>query len=137
MTKKRANGEGTIYFIEKEQKWRAEITWYDNGGNKQRRTWKSTKQSEVKSKLAEFKKQLLLNGTEISKESKTFRQFSEEWLRVVLKPKLKPTSYLQELFCYSWKCSSLWQALQEYNLRYLCVRSEERCTLHCRTSLPC
>ena len=93
MEKKRANGEGTIYFVEKEQKWRAEITWFDNGGNKRRRTWKSTKQSEVKSKLAEFKKQLLLNGTEISQVNKTFRQFSEEWLRVVLKPKLKPTSY--------------------------------------------
>ena len=57
MEKKRANGEGTIYFVEKEQKWRAEITWFDNGGNKRRRTWKSSKQSEVKAKLAEFKKQ--------------------------------------------------------------------------------
>ena len=93
MTKKRANDEGTIYFVEKEQKWRAEITWYDNGGNRQRRSWKSSKQSEVKAKLAEFKKQLLLNGTEITKENKTFRQFSEEWLKVILKPKLKPTSY--------------------------------------------
>ena len=47
--------------------------------------------------LAEFKKQLLLNGTEISQVNKTFRQFSEEWLRVVLKPKLKPTSYARKV----------------------------------------
>ena len=93
MVKKRANGEGTVYFLEKQQKWCAEITWFDNGGNKRRRSWKSPKQSEVKAKLAEFKKQLLLNGTEITKENKTFRQFSEEWLTVVLKPTLKPTSY--------------------------------------------
>ena len=93
MTKKRSNGEGTIYFIEKQQKWCAEITWFDNGGNKQRKSWKSSKQSEVKTKLAEFKKQLLLNGTEIAKENRTFRQFADEWLAVILKPKLKPTSY--------------------------------------------
>ena len=63
MTNKRANGEGTVFFIEREQKWRAEITWFDNGGNKHRKCWKSQKQSEVKAKLAEFKKQLLLKGT--------------------------------------------------------------------------
>ena len=93
MTNKRANGEGTVFFIEREQKWRAEITWFDNGGNKRRKCWKSQKQSEVKAKLAEFKKQLLLNGTEMATENKTFRQFAEEWLTVVLKPKLKPTSF--------------------------------------------
>lgn len=93
MAKKRANGEGTIYYLENQQKWCAEITWFDNGGNKRKKSWKSKKQTEVKTKLAEFKKQLLLNGTEIAKENKTFRQFSEEWLTVVLKPKLKPTSY--------------------------------------------
>ena len=93
MTNKRANGEGTVFFIEREQKWRAEITWFDNGGNKRRKCWKSQKQSEVKAKLAEFKKQLLLNGTEMTTENKTFRQFAEEWLTVVLKPKLKPTSF--------------------------------------------
>ena len=60
MTNKRANGDGTVFFIESEQKWRAEMTWFDNGGNKHRKCWKSQKQSEVKAKLAEFKKQLLL-----------------------------------------------------------------------------
>ena len=28
-TKKRANGEGTIYFSERAQRWWAEITWID------------------------------------------------------------------------------------------------------------
>ena len=59
-TKKRANGEGTIYFSEREQRWWAEITWIDADGNKRRKKWKSKKQSEVEVKLAEFKKQLLL-----------------------------------------------------------------------------
>ena len=91
--KRKTNGEGTVYFVEKEQCWRAEITWIDGGGIKHRKSWKAQKQSEVKEKLAEFKKQTLLNGKEIIQENKTFRQFAEEWLTVVLKPKLKPTSY--------------------------------------------
>ena len=59
-TKKRANGEGTIYFSKREQRWWAEITWIDADGNKRWKKWKNKKQSEVKAKLAEFKKQLLL-----------------------------------------------------------------------------
>ena len=29
MSKKRTNGEGTVYFVEKEQLWRADIGWTD------------------------------------------------------------------------------------------------------------
>ncbi len=93
MVQKKANGEGTIFYLEKEKKWRAEISWYDNAGEQRRKCWKSTKQSEVKAKLAEFRKQLLLQGTEIPTKKQTFRQFADEWANVMLKPKLKPLSY--------------------------------------------
>ena len=96
-TKKRANGEGTVYFSEKEQRWWAEITWIDADGNKRRKKWKSKKQSEVKVKLAEFKKQLLLNGTEVAIEDRTFREFADEWVNVILKPKVKPLSYQRKV----------------------------------------
>lgn len=96
-TKKRANGEGTIYFSEREQQWWAEITWIDADGNKRRKKWKSKKQSEVKAKLAEFKKQLLLNGTEVATEDRTFREFADEWVNVILKPKVKPLSYQRKV----------------------------------------
>lgn len=96
-TKKRANGEGTIYFSEREQRWWAEITWIDADGNKRRKKWKSKKQSEVKAKLAEFKKQLLLNGTEVATEDRTFREFADEWVNVILKPKVKPLSYQRKV----------------------------------------
>jgi integrase len=92
-TKKRSNREGTIYYVEKQQRWRAEITWFDNAGNKRKKSWTSQKKSEVKESLDKFKKQLLINGTEFTVENRTFRQFSEEWLRVAVKPKIKPTSY--------------------------------------------
>lgn len=94
---KNSNGEGTIYFIENERKWRAEITWFDYGGNKHRKSWKAQKQSEVKAKLAEFKKQLLLNGVQIAPENQTFRQFADEWVNVFLKPKVKPLSYQRKV----------------------------------------
>ena len=94
---KNSNGEGTIYFIENERKWRAEITWFDYGGNKHRKSWKAQKQSEVKAKLAEFKKQLLLNGVQIAPENQTFRQFADEWVNVLLKPKVKPLSYQRKV----------------------------------------
>ena len=96
-TKRRANGEGSIYFVEKEQKWRAEIAWIDNNGNQQRKTWKSKKQSEVKAKLTEFKKQLLLNGTDFKPEERKFRDFADEWVNVILKPKIKPLSYQRKV----------------------------------------
>ena len=90
---KKANGEGSIYFSEREGCWRAEITWFDSGGVKRRKCWSGKKQSDVKAKLNDFKKKLLLNGKDMTTENKTFQEFAEEWLTVVLKPKLKPTSY--------------------------------------------
>lgn len=90
---RKSNGEGTVYFSEKEGCWRAEITWVDNGGAKHRKSWSSKRQSDVRAKLAEFKKKLILNGRDMTTENRTFKQFAEEWLKVVLKPKLKPTSY--------------------------------------------
>ena len=96
-TKKKSNGEGTVYYIEKERKWRAEITWIDGGGNKHRKSWKASKQSEVKKKLAEFKRQMLLDGTKIPTESQSFRQFADEWVNEILKPKVKPLSYQRKV----------------------------------------
>ena len=95
--KKNLNGDGTIYYVEKEHKWRAEITWTDTNGNKHRKAWKASKQSEVKEKLAVFKKQLLLDNTNIPIESQTFRQFANEWVNVILRPKVKPLSYQRKV----------------------------------------
>ena len=90
---RKSNGEGTVYFVEKFDGWRAEITWFDEFGVKRRKSWFSKKQSEVKSKLAEFKKQLLLNGRATTTENKTFKQFADEWTEKIIKPSVKPLSY--------------------------------------------
>lgn len=97
MSKKRTNGEGTVYFVEKEQLWRADIGWTDISGNNRRKSFKGKKQADVKAKLAEFKKQMLTNGVAVAADSRTFRQFADEWVNVILKPKVKPLSYQRKV----------------------------------------
>ena len=95
--KKRLNGEGTVYFVEKEQLWVAEISWIDDSGVKQRKRWRAKKQSEARAKLSEFRKQLLLNGAPPKTESRTFREFADEWVNTFLKPKVKPLTYQRKV----------------------------------------
>ena len=95
--KKRANGEGTVYFVEKEQLWLAEISWIDDSGVKQRKRWRAKKQSEARAKLAEFRKQILLNGVPPKTESRTFCEFADEWVNTFLKPKVKPLTYQRKV----------------------------------------
>jgi integrase len=90
---RKSNGEGSIYFVEKEQKWRAEINWIDSSGKIRRKCWKDKKQSEVKAKLLEFKKQLLLDNVPEKPENRKFREFADEWMITTQKPRLKPLSY--------------------------------------------
>lgn len=97
VAKRKLNGEGTIYYVEKERKWRAEITWLDDCGNKRRKTWKASKQSEVKEKLTDFKRQLLLDSVNLQTETQTFRQFADEWVNAIVKAKIKPLSYQRKV----------------------------------------
>ena len=82
-----------MYFVEKEQRWRAEISWIDASGEPRRKCWKSKKQAEVKAKLAEFKKQLLLDAVTEAPEAKRFKEYAEEWLTNILQPSIKPSSF--------------------------------------------
>ena len=94
---RRLNGEGSLFFVEKEQKWRAEINWIDASGTPKRKCWKSKKQAEVKAKLAEFKKQLLLDNAIDNSENKKFKEFADEWVNTILKPTVKPQSYQRKI----------------------------------------
>ena len=86
-----------MYFLEKEGKWRAEISWKDNTGRLHRKSFQDKKQSEVKSKLAEFKKQLLLSNRNLNPHTESFRFFSDFWVENILKPKVKPLSYQRKV----------------------------------------
>lgn len=90
---KKQNREGTIYFDEKNDSWRGEISWVDKSGELHRKSFKSKKQSVVRAKLNEFKRQLLLDEGKCDPERITFQEYADHWLTNKLKPKLKPGSY--------------------------------------------
>ena len=94
---KRSNGEGTIYFDEKQKTWRAEIRWIDSCGNSHRKTWGDKKKTIVKAKLDEFKKQLLLNNGKFNPNEVTFKEFAEYWVHNIFKSTVKPTSYARKV----------------------------------------
>ena len=96
-TQRKSNGEGSIYFDEKLQTWRAEIQWVDPAGKTYRKSFKSKKQTVVKSKLAEFKKQLLLNNGNFNPNEVTFREFATNWVENILKPSVKISSYARKV----------------------------------------
>lgn len=94
---KRSNGEGTIYFDDNRQLWRAEIRWVDSGGKIRRKTWGDKKKTAVKAKLDDFKKQLLLNNGNFDPNEVTFKEFAEFWVHNILKPTVKQTSYARKV----------------------------------------
>ncbi len=90
------NGSGTIYYIESQGRWKAEIHWTDAKGEVQRKTFSSVKKTEVKNKLEEFKKQLILKSGNIPKGSISFEEFANNWLTTKLRNSLKPSSYMRK-----------------------------------------
>ena len=96
-TSKRSNGEGTIYFDEKQKTWRAEIQWVDSAGITRRKSWKDKKQTSIKAKMKEFKKQLLLNNGNFNPNDVTFKEFAEYWVHNIFKSTVKPTSYARKV----------------------------------------
>ncbi len=95
-TTRNSNGEGSVYYDKTLKRYRALIRWTDKNGVKHKKEWKDKKQSVVKNKLNEFKRQLLLAQGDIRNEAVTFGEFSQYWLNEMLKPHLKPTSYMRK-----------------------------------------
>ena len=96
-TSKRSNGEGTIYFDEKQKTWRAEIQWVDSAGITHRKSWKDKKQTAIREKMKEFKKQLLLNNGNFNPNEVTFKEFAEYWVHNIFKSTVKATSYARKV----------------------------------------
>ena len=88
-----SNGAGTIYYQEKYKRYRGELRWTDNNGAKHSKKFTATKKSEVKHKLDEFKRKLLLQSGDISDSDITFKEYAEYWLQNTLCNKLKPSNF--------------------------------------------
>ena len=93
MANRKQKGDGSIYFSEAAQRWIGEIRWTDNNGKKCRKVFKGTKQTTVKNKLNEFKRQLIVSPEQAAGNDKSFQEFADWWLNSILVHSLKPTSY--------------------------------------------
>ncbi len=94
MAARKDNGQGSMYYDEGKGYWYAEIQWKDSTGTKKRKKFSGKSKASVKKKLEEFKKELLLSGPDLGKQSVTFEEFAENWLNTKLKISLKPTNRL-------------------------------------------
>lgn len=92
---RKSNGEGSIFFDAKGNKWVAEIQWTDKNGKKHRKKFSGQKKTIVKNKLDEFKRQLIISQGDIEKSDITFEEFATQWM-LEQKHKLKPTSYARK-----------------------------------------
>lgn len=90
---RKSNGSGSIYFDEKWNKWYAEIQWSDKSGERHRKKFSGIKQTVVKNKLEEFKKQLIIANGNMAQTDVTFKEFADYWMQSVLKNELKPSSF--------------------------------------------
>lgn len=90
---RKENGSGSIYFDNGKNKWFAEIRWKDKSGEIHRKRFSDKKQTVVKFKLENFKRQLIISDGNIKNSDVTFKEFSERWMNDILKKQLKPTSY--------------------------------------------
>ena len=95
-TKKRSNGEGTIYYEESRKRWVAEISWQDRLGETHKKRFTAQKQVAVKTKLNEFKRELLIRQGDVEKASVTFEEFSKLWIENTKKNRMKPTALLRK-----------------------------------------
>lgn len=90
------NGNGSIYYDDKRDRWIAEIQWTDKNDTKHRKKFADKKKSAVKSRLDDFRKQLLLNSSDIADDDVIFQEYADNWLNTILKHSLKPTSFMRK-----------------------------------------
>lgn len=94
---RKSNGEGSVWFNEKRGVWMAEITWTDKTKQRHSKRFSDKRQTGVKFKLSEFKKQLILDQGSVKESSVTFKEYALFWMDTVQKNKLKPTSYARKM----------------------------------------
>jgi integrase len=90
MPKKRAHGDGGLYFIKSRGLWRGviDIGFNPNGTRKQKSVYGKT-QREARDKLDTLKAELKEHGTPLDK-TMTVEAWAKHWLETVCRPTLKP-----------------------------------------------
>jgi hypothetical protein len=89
MSRKRGQGEGSIYHMQ-DGRWRAAVTiGRDAAGKPRRKVFTATTRHEVKDQLARGLRDLQL-GLLVAPEKQTVGQFLKWWLDEVVKPSARP-----------------------------------------------
>ncbi len=87
---KRANGEGSVYFRESDQKWAGSIT-LENG--KRKVFYGKTQAEALKKKQAALRE--LQQGTLVDTSQQTLKDYLENWLEKVHKPTIRISTYVK------------------------------------------
>ena len=108
-TKKRGNGEGTIFkrIINGKTYWIAEYTieMYDKNGKRKRKTISGKTRQEVKNKLENLITELKTD-TYIDKSNIKFKEIAKEFIETGYKMnKFKESSYLRKMNTYKSICN--------------------------------
>ncbi len=85
---KRSNGEGTIYFNEKRQRWEAQATYSDEFGKSKRKLFTGKTQKEVNQKRVDWQKDID-NGLLPEAHKLLLITWIDKWLSDFVKPKVK------------------------------------------------
>lgn len=94
--KRNPNGSGSVFYDESRKTWRAQIQCTDKAGERHIKKFVGAKKNEVKNRLDEFRRQLLVSNGDISNNGVSFQEYAEAWLTNTLRNKLKPTSYMRK-----------------------------------------
>lgn len=92
MSRQIINNNGSVYYSESTKRWIADFRWIDRGGVKRRKRISGKRQSEVKDRLADFKKQLLMSSGEVIGNKIHFEEYARNWFENTAKNSLKPSS---------------------------------------------
>lgn len=90
---RRANGEGSIFYLEKKKLWCAEVSLGTTleGKSKRKKLYAKTK-AEVIQKKKELEASLT-TGTYTEPSTMTFKQYLTSWLEDVYKPTVRPSTF--------------------------------------------
>lgn len=89
--KKEILGEGSVFYAEKLEKWKGKVLWRDVYGEKHTKWFSAKTKKEVQTKITNFKADIENSEeyVENGKTSYTFEDFSEQWFKTFVKPRLK------------------------------------------------
>lgn len=94
MTKKRANGEGSIYKRKSDNRWTGKLQiGFKSDGSPKYKVIYGNSQGEVKDKIDELKGNVK-NNTFVDANKITFGQWLDNWLNVTIKATVKDTTWL-------------------------------------------